>query len=90
MSYREGDWIIDKIHGLTGVVLRVFSDGVSARFGTMTAIRSNHNIELAPLDIRNDDLLVMQHLAVDTGDYDWFCKIGERMGAEMHGSIGEC
>lgn len=83
--YKEGDWIIEKLYGLSGVVLRVFPDGVTARFGDMTALRANINIELAPLEILEEDLLSMQHLAVETGDYKWFCELGERIGVGMHG-----
>jgi hypothetical protein len=83
--FKEGDWIIDKEHGLHGNVLRVFPDGVTARFGGMTAIRANHNIELAPIDIQDEDLLAMQHLAVEIGDYEWFCELGTRLEVGVHG-----
>jgi hypothetical protein len=83
--YKEGDWIIDKKFGLPGVVLRVYPDGVTARFGGMTAIRANHNIEFAPVEIHDEDLHYMQHLAVETGDYEWFCELGARLGATISG-----
>jgi hypothetical protein len=83
--YREGDWIIDKVHGQLGNVLHVYPDGVTAKFGGMTCLRGNHNIELAPTDIQAEDLLAMQHVAVETGDYDWFCQLGKRMEVETLG-----
>ncbi|MBO0959538.1 hypothetical protein J1P26_07300 [Neobacillus sp. MM2021_6] len=83
--YRSGDWIIESAHGLTGTVLHVWPDGVTARFGGMTAIRANHQIRLAPLDIQQEDLLAMQHLAVETGDEEWFREIGERLGVGVNG-----
>lgn len=83
--FKEGDWIIDNACGLQGVVLRVFPDGITARFGGLTALRKNENVTMAPLDIQKEDLLAIQHLAVETGDYLWFCEISERIGVEMHG-----
>jgi hypothetical protein len=85
MRFQEGDWVVDKVHGLKGIVLRVYPDGVTAKFGGMTAIRKNENIELDPLDILDEDLLSMQHLAVEIGDSEWFCELGARMGVDVHG-----
>lgn len=83
--YREGDWIIENVHGLLGQVIRVFPDGVTAHFGGMTAVRSNDNIEIAPLDIREEDILAMQHLAVETNDVEWFKELSKRMEVGVHG-----
>lgn len=83
--YKPGDWIIDGGSGQLGTVCKVFTDGISAKFGGMTAIRKMENIHRAPLDIQQEDLLAMQHLAVETGDEQWFREIGERMGAEVLG-----
>jgi hypothetical protein len=83
--YKEGDWIIESMYGLLGTVSNVWPDGVTAKFGGMTAIRKNENISLATLDITDEDLLAMQHLALETGDYDWFCELGARMGVDVHG-----
>jgi hypothetical protein len=51
----------------------------------MTTIRANINIELAPLDILEEDILSMQHLAVEIGDYEWFCELGKRLEVEQYG-----
>lgn len=83
--FKEGDWIIERAYKLLGTVLKVWPTGVTAKFGEMTAIRSFEHIQLAPLDIQEEDLLAMQHLAVNTGDYQWFCEISERIGEIAHG-----
>jgi hypothetical protein len=83
--YREGECIIDKLSGRTGYVLRVYSDGVTARFGGMTAIRTFSDIEPAPIELQQEDLLTLQHLAVETGDKEWFMEIGQKMGVQVHG-----
>jgi hypothetical protein len=83
--FKAGDWIIDKINGSLGTVVCVYTDGVTAKFGRMSAIKENSKIELAPLDIRQDDLIVMQHMAVETKDKEWFKDLGNRMGEKAHG-----
>jgi hypothetical protein len=83
--FKAGDWIIDKIRGSLGTVVCVYTDGVSAKFGRMSAMKANLDIELAPLDIRQDDVIAMQHLAVEIGDKEWFTELGNRMGEKVHG-----
>jgi hypothetical protein len=87
MIYREGDWIIDNESGRLGTVSKVFHSGITARFGEAVAIRKNENITLAPLDIREEDLLSMQYLAVEMDDREWFQQLAQRMGVEMYGQI---
>jgi hypothetical protein len=83
--YREGDWVIDKISSTLGNVIRVYTDGVTARFGGMSAIRKNEDIELASLDIQKDDIESMVDMALQTNDREWFAELTERLGVEVHG-----
>lgn len=83
--FKEGDWIIENIYGLLGMVLHVWPDGVTARFGGMTAIRRNENISLAPLDINDEDLLAMKYLALETDDKDWYQELSTRIGVKVNG-----
>lgn len=82
MKFFDGAWVIDKTHGMTGYVLRVFPDGVTARFGEMTAIRKNENVELAPLDLCTEDFKDMMELALMTKDFDWAHELHRQMTKE--------
>lgn len=84
--YREGSWIIDKKYGGdVGTVSNVFLDGVTARFGNRVAIRTFEDIELAPLNIQQEDMAAMIDLALATNDKDWFSELVKKMGVEIHG-----
>jgi hypothetical protein len=85
VSYAVGEWVVEKSTGRVGILKNKNWCEVSVRFGNAVAIRYPDEVELAPLDIRKEDLLAMQHLAVETGDYQWFCDLGERLGVEMGG-----
>lgn len=79
--FKEGDWIIDKKYGgVVGTVSNVFLDGVTARFGNMAVIRTFENIELAPLDIKPEDVASMIDLALLTKDHEWFSELTRRAG----------
>ncbi|OLS39111.1 hypothetical protein [Bacillus sp. MRMR6] len=83
--FKSGDWIIDNNSGTFGTVSNVFVDGVTAHFGRRVVIRTFDQISLAPVEIPQEDLLAMQHLAVETGDLEWFCELGKRLGVDVHG-----
>lgn len=83
--YKEGDWIIENAYGLLGTVSSVWPDGVTARFGGMTAVRKNENTSLAPLDITDEDLLAMKYLALETNDKEWYQELSARMGVNVNG-----
>jgi hypothetical protein len=86
VSYAEGDWVVDIDTGRVGILAKKHWCEVAIRFGkSAVSIRYPEAVELAPLDIRNEDLLAMQHLAVNSGDREWFCELGKRMGVEMLG-----
>jgi hypothetical protein len=86
VSYSEGDWIVDIDTGRVGILAKKHWCEVAIRFGkSAVAIRYPDAVELAPLDIRAEDLIAMQHLAVDTGDFKWFRELGKRLGVEVSG-----
>lgn len=82
---KEGDWIIETVYGLLGTISNVWPDGVTAKFGGMTAIRKNENITLAPLNITDEDLLAMKYLALETNDKEWYQELSARMGVNVNG-----
>jgi hypothetical protein len=85
MSYAEGDWVMETYTGRVGILIKKNCCEVSIRFGKAAAMRYPEMVELAPLDIRQDDLIAMQHLAVEIGDKEWFTDLGNRMGEKAHG-----
>jgi hypothetical protein len=85
MSYAEGDWVMETYTGRVGILVKKNWAELSIRFGKAVAMRHPDMVELAPLDIRQDDLIAMQHLAVETGDKEWFTELSERMGEKAHG-----
>jgi hypothetical protein len=87
VSYAVGDWVREKNTGRVGILKNKKWCEVSVRFGNAVAIRYPDEVELAPLDIKIEDLLSMQHVAVDMGDYEWFCELGKRLEVL---SNGEC
>ncbi|MCD4838144.1 IDEAL domain-containing protein [Neobacillus sedimentimangrovi] len=80
--YREGDWIIDKKYKRLGRVSTVFSDGITAKIGGMTALRSFDQVDPAPLDIQQEDIKAMIDLALDTNDQKWFMELSEQLKGE--------
>jgi hypothetical protein len=86
MCYSEGDWVVDIDTGRVGILSRKHWCEVAIRFGkSAVAVRYPEAVELAPLDIRKEDLLAMQHMAVETGDKEWFQELAERMGVLVSG-----
>jgi hypothetical protein len=74
-----GDWVIEMETKRVGILKRIGLLTISIRFGNASAIKHPALVKLAPLDIREDDLLAMQHLAVSTGDRGWFDELGGRL-----------
>jgi hypothetical protein len=74
-----GDWVIEMETKRVGILKQIGLLTISIRFGNASAIRHPDLVELAPLDIREADLLAMQHLAVSTSDRDWFDELGGRL-----------
>lgn len=85
MKYRVGDWIIENAYGLKGTVSNVWDNGVTAKFGEMTAMRKFEHIQLAPLVLQQDDIETMIELALATKDEDWFRELTSRMGVDVNG-----
>jgi hypothetical protein len=86
VSYAEGDWVVDIDTGRVGILSRKHWCEVAIRFGkSAVAVRYPEAVELAPLDIQNEDLLAMQHLAVEMNDKEWFIELGERLGVGVVG-----
>jgi hypothetical protein len=87
---KPGDWVMEMETKRVGILIQRQWHTVSIRFGNASAIRHPDLVELAPLDIREDDLLAMQHLAVSTGDRGWFDELGGRLkvsAAKLDSSI---
>lgn len=78
----KGAWIIDKKYGEIGTVSNVFEDGVTARFGNRVAIKTFQEVELAPMDIREEDYASLIDLALATNDREWFTSLTKRMNEE--------
>jgi hypothetical protein len=78
LSYQSGDWIVEKDTGRVGIVAKKHWAEVAIYFENAVALRHHDQIELAPLDIQEEDILALQHLAVDTGDEKWFSELAER------------
>jgi hypothetical protein len=74
-----GDWVMEMETMRVGVLKQIGLFTVSIRFGNASAIKHPALVKLAPLDIREDDLLAMQHLAVSTSDKAWFDELGGRL-----------
>ncbi|MEH7093970.1 hypothetical protein [Neobacillus vireti] len=85
MGYSEGDWVREIDTGRIGICKKKSWCEVSVRFGKAAALRYPEELELAPLDIQNEDLLAMQHLAVEIGDEQWFRELAQKMGVEQLG-----
>jgi hypothetical protein len=84
-SYQVGDWVIERDTGRVGICVNKKWCEVSVRFGNARALRYPEELELAPLDIREEDLLTMQHLAVEIKDFTWFKEIGARLEVGING-----
>jgi hypothetical protein len=80
----HGDWVVEMETKRVGILKQIGLLTVSIRFGNAAAIRHPDLVKLAPLDFREDDLLAMQHLAVGTGDRDWFDELGGRLKLSVH------
>jgi hypothetical protein len=76
--YQPGDWVMEKGTGRIGILRKKHWSEVTVQFGNAIALRYHDQIELAPLDIQESDLLAMQHLAVEMKDKEWFEEIKER------------
>jgi hypothetical protein len=81
--YQVGDWVVEKNTGRIGTVAKKHWSEVAVHFGKAVALRYHDQIELAPLDIQAEDLLAMQHLAVDINDKQWFVELGERLNCDV-------
>jgi hypothetical protein len=77
--YKVGDWVVEKDTGRIGILAKKQWAEVAVRFGKTVELRYHDQIELAPLDILDVDLLAMQHLAVEINDKQWFVELGERL-----------
>jgi hypothetical protein len=79
--YSEGDWVVEKNTGRVGILRRKHWCEVTVRFGDATAIRHPEEVELAPLDIRKEDILDLQCLTVTLDQREWFEELSERLKA---------
>jgi hypothetical protein len=77
--YQEGDWVVDKDTGRVGILKRKTWCEVSIRFKNAVSIRYPEAVELAQLDIRNEDIADMIELALITKDKAWFDELTARM-----------
>jgi hypothetical protein len=81
---KKGDWVIEKATGRVGILKNLSWCEAGIRFGrSAAAIRYPDEIELAPLDIREEDILAMQHIAVEMNDKTWFEELGQRLIVEV-------
>jgi uncharacterized protein YpiB (UPF0302 family) len=83
--YREGDWVVEIATGRVGYVVKKYWCEVMVKFGRKTEIVYPEMMELAPMELQQEDLLEMQRLAVDTGDKEWFYSLSQRLGEAVHG-----
>jgi hypothetical protein len=79
VSYGEGDWVVEIDTGRVGILRRKNWCEVSVRFGKAVALRYPEQVELAPLDIREDDIAAMIDLALATNDEEWFMDLTGRI-----------
>lgn len=75
--YSEGDWIIEKDTGRVGRVCRKSWCEVSVRFGNAVALRYPEDLELAPLEVQEEDIADMIELALATKDKCWFEELSK-------------
>jgi hypothetical protein len=80
--YQEGDSVIEKDTGRIGILYKKSWSHVVVRFGPYNTLRYPDMIERAPLDIREEDIISMQHLAVETDDRERFEELGKWLKAE--------
>jgi hypothetical protein len=88
--YSEGDWIIEKDTGRVGIVCKKSWCEVSIRFGKAVALRYPEDIELAPLDIKQEDIADMIELSLWTKDKEWFNDLTARLGGCKIDKVREC
>jgi hypothetical protein len=75
MSYADGDWVIDKLSGAIGKVVKTHWTAVLVRFDGALVYRYPELLEAAPLDIQTEDIQDMIELAFMTKDEDWFMEL---------------
>jgi hypothetical protein len=85
MSYTEGAWVIDKLSGSIGTVVKENWTGVLVKFNKALVYRYPELLETALLDIKPEDIQSMIDLALMTGDKEWFMQLTEQMNV-----IGAC
>lgn len=88
--YSEGDKIICKVTGVKGRIITLYKMGVMAEINGYTFARSYSDImpdktETALYEPTREDLIALQHLAVETGDKEWFLQLSERLGEKVNG-----
>jgi hypothetical protein len=79
MSYSDGDWVIDKLSGSIGTVMKSHWTAVLVKFDKALVYRYPELLEAAPLDIQQEDIQEMIEIALMTGDKEWFMQLTDRM-----------
>jgi hypothetical protein len=77
--YQEGDWVVTPANNKVGILIKKHWTGVVVDFGESVCLLHPDLVELAPLDIREDDLLAQQVLAVNTDAKAWFGELASRL-----------
>lgn len=75
-----GDWVKDSETGRIGILRSLGWNKVVVRIGSYDVLRYPEEIEPAPLEILEEDIHSMQHLAVEIGDKEWFLELSQRLG----------
>lgn len=83
--YREGDLVFDKPTGKCGKITMVLADGVAVEIDEKIVVRFSDDVDLIPVALQYEDLVSLQHLAVETNDREWFEEISQRLGAAVSG-----